>query len=94
MIRGVLSLFVVGALAVTSYADPGDPMPKEETSEKAATPAAAPAPAKAATDDKKFEVVNKDAPVSPKPAKASKHKHKAKSHKARKHKKSHRKTAD
>ncbi|MFT3696896.1 MAG: hypothetical protein QM831_27390 [Kofleriaceae bacterium] len=87
MIRGLVSLFVVGALSVTAAADPGDPMPQEEKA-----PAAA---ASAKADDKKFEVVNKDAPVAPKatPDKAAKHSKHKKSHKARKHKKSHRKTA-
>jgi len=83
MMRGVLrSLLVLAVLGGIASADPGDPMPSEQT-----------APAQKA--DSKFEVVKKDPPaegVAAKPPKATKAKHKAK-HKARKHKKSHRKAA-
>jgi hypothetical protein len=80
MMRGVLrSLLVVSVLGGIASADPGDPMPSEQT-----------APAQKA--DSKFEVVKKDPPAEGAAAKPARAKHKAK-HKARKHKKAHRKAA-
>ena len=80
MMRGVLrSLLVVSVLGGIASADPGDPMPAEQST-----------PTKAA--DPKFEVVKKDPPAEGAAVKPAKSKHKTK-HKARKHKKSHRKAA-
>jgi len=80
MMRGVLrSLFVVCVLGGIVAADPGDPMPSEQPTSKAADP--------------KFEVVKKDPPAERAPtAKASKHKAKqARKHKTHKHKAKHHK---